>query len=312
MRAVLNADYYLPRISIDSRRGTGKGFNRDLYWLDEILLKRGFSERIASNLSTSIVYYIAKQLKYIIRSEFPKGEYEFTFNDNLFHFSVIPRIDDHLEIILKLEPEVTVVIDDFENLEDEELIDSILGKLTKAGLALEKIGDFRNKLEGAIKYGLNSDSSIYLYKSFADLNDESGFGIEESFSAYLLKICESICERNPSSGNEIIREFLGPKYKNPVFKRLAIYLIGKFWSTYREVFWKLTTTDFRIRLFNEHSLNKEVYYLLRHNALHFTLNEKAQIKSILDEGPNGDKPSKDYWALSWLSALREVPEFVQP
>ncbi len=233
LRAVLNADLYLPLIADNA---APRRFNRDLYWLNKVIVKEELYKKIATQLDNTIVFYIADQLKATIWSQFPHSKYEFTYGGRTFDFTLMPSIDQGLQIVLRAESEVKFIIPDFNKLNDDELSEAVIKRVPEYNLVAEKLEDFNDKLRNAIRFGVSGDSSVFRSKSFFEEDDDKDYDVESSLTTYLQKISESVAESDPERGAIIIRSFLSNTYRSAVFKRLAIYLITKNWNAFKGIF----------------------------------------------------------------------------
>jgi hypothetical protein len=306
LRKVTDARLLVQRKNGEPQR---HGYNRDLYWLDEIILKRKYYERIARSLSVPIAEYIAVQLKFIIRNEFYRGPYEFSVGSRNGTFRLIPQPNDALQVIFNGFKESEICIVQIDQFELGELARFIIEHLAFTEEELASSQDLLDKLNGAVTYNIDSDSSIYLFKSFFDEDDHaSGHQIEESFALYLKTISAEICKNNTPAGLHLIKQFFSIQFKQPIFQRLATYLIGTYWDVYSSFFWELLETPWKIRLLTEHAFSGDVYFLLKKNSSALSTEDQTKIREIIDELYT-TQPDKDYWKFRWLSALKDATLF---
>lgn len=169
-----------------------------------------------------------------------------------------------------------------------------------------------------LKIGSIFDSfySDYLYVMFKSLHDadfkpSEYIPDEETFMLILRDILLAKCEANPQEGRLVLDKFLTEQYQFPIFRRLALLCIDKYWNDYSILLDKffelqknaLTKEDFEVEL-------HDVFY--RHNEDFKSL--KTDFQKLIQDVPElyaENEKWKVHWQYKWLSPLRDNPDFSQ-
>lgn len=108
----------------------------------------------------------------------------------------------------------------------------------------------------------------------------------------------------------IIGKFLS-EYKYPLFKRMALLVIGTEWDIYNDIFWKMIDEDKNGELFNDPHYKLEMYILLQKNVAKFSNEHKEKIKNKIEVVPEIEFPEEKnkeiyiaYQKQEWYSAVK--------
>jgi hypothetical protein len=102
---------------------------------------------------------------------------------------------------------------------------------------------------------------------------------------------------------ELLKELIVREH--PIFKRLAISVIGSNWATCKDLYKTFAGRG----MLNDYSLKHEIYVMLKDNFESFPEEEKGKIVDLIELGPvlsEGEQFDEKYsvsWKQRWLSAL---------
>lgn len=142
-----------------------------------------------------------------------------------------------------------------------------------------------------MEYVFNSFYYDHLYIWFKSLkNADSGkygastIGGELVLTLILRNILLAKCEFNSQEGETVLRAFLSDKYQFPIFKRLVLLCIDKFWEHYAKLFVGLF--EFSPNVLWEETFENELYDVLRNHNESFTQKQVEAIKRFVKEAPS--------------------------
>src|SRR5690625_264414 len=284
----------------------------DLYWLRHTLIENELLELIGKELSPKIIYKLADNLREMLYGQVVEKNLSSKF---FLRFDIEDR---NLKVSYDPEPDTdlanatTVVIHDFQKLDEQELADQITKKVKGESPDIAIVPD-------AIEYftrRLFTDHSVIWCTSLHKLN-EAEIMRDETKMIHVHLLMEIIRIKGVENGetfSELKEKFLSNEYPHPIFKRILFYVLSKTWKKNKEVFWELVKNEDEAGYFSDSLLSKEIFYLLRENCEEFDKQEKNLLKKIINKGPQGERvnPGEDdtkYWQLQWYSALKEVTDF---
>jgi len=157
----------------------------------------------------------------------------------------------------------------------------------------------------------------YSYIWFDSLYSEpTVYEAKEILTAMLRDIVLAKAKTDKSVAGRVMDRFLSNEYQYPLFRRIALFVIGNQWDDYKSLFWEIIDEDKIGELFDASNYRPEVYELLQKNVRQFTPDEKRKIKIIINRGPQRYLPEENqeryiaYWKQKWYSALKSEPYFV--
>lgn len=284
----------------------------DLYWLRHTLIEKDLLELIGKKLSPKIIYKLADNLRGMLygqvveKSISSKFFLRFDIEDRNLKASYDPDPDTELA------DTTTVVIPDFQKLEEQELANQITKKVKDESPNIDIEFD-------AIEYftrRLFTDHSIIWCNSLHKLKNGKIMRDETKIMHVhlLMELARIKAETDEKVFKELKEKFLGNEYPQPIFKRILFYVLSKTWNKNKEVFWQLVKNEDEAGYFSDSLLSKEIFYLLRENCKGFDEQEKILLKKIINKGPQEDRvsPGEDdtrYWQLQWYSALKDDSYF---
>lgn len=180
----------------------------------------------------------------------------------------------------------------------------------------EPIFRFADIIRGVFnkRYKKQDYSSVWLNDLTKEQNKSLHDG--EYFLAVILR--KLVLEKGKyivDDGSEIIERFISSAYPHYLFKRLALLLIGEYWNSYNKYFDQILND--KENYLDVNSYYPELSYLLTKNAVSLTKKQRANLISILKQGPSQDLPDKkqdeykNYWRQKWYKILIKLPEFKQ-
>lgn len=169
--------------------------------------------------------------------------------------------------------------------------------------------DFRKSLKN-IYEGLYADySHIWCWSLVQGLSHDKG--VKEVLTIALRDVLIAKCEAKRAEGKQILKEFLSERFRFPIFRRLVLYSINKYWPDYVPLF--EVFLDVVPHAFEESDFEVELQDLLREHSASFNLSLKERLISVINNVPDyyikeGEKMTA-FWKYKWLSPLRENPFF---
>lgn len=284
----------------------------DLYWLRRTLIENELLEFIGKNISQKFIYKLADNLREILFGQVveknlsSKFFLSFSIDENKLYAFYDPDINTEFDDVN------TVVLNDFQKLEVQELANEITKKIQFKSPDIE-IG------HGDIEYftrRLFTDHSIIWCNSLHKLKNGEIMRDETKMMHVhlLMELTRIKAATDEELFFELKKNFIGNKYPQPIFKRIMFYALSKTWDENKEVFWELVKAEDEVGYFSNTFLSKEIFFLLRENINKFDQDEKNKLNRIIEKGPQGERvsPGEDdtkYWQLQWYSALKDDVEF---
>ncbi len=133
--------------------------------------------------------------------------------------------------------------------------------------------------------------------------------------AILRDVLLAKAKNNIMQTRDILNKFLSEEYKYPVFKRMVLFIVGKMWDTYKDIFIMMIKGEDGSDYFNSPDYKPELHILLKNNHDKFMETERDLIKKIIGKGPEKilteDNKEKHiaYWKQKWYFPLKADPEF---
>jgi hypothetical protein len=284
----------------------------DLYWLRHTLIENEFLELIGKELSPKIIYKLADNLREMLYGQFvernisSKFFLRFDIEDRNLKVSYHPKPDTEIT------DAITVVIPDFQKLEEQELAEQITKKVKGESPNIAIVKDAFDYCTSRLftDYSIIWCASLHKLKEGQKMRDETKL-IHVHLLMELIRI-KAVIDREAFF--DLKEKFLSNEYPQPIFKRILLYVLSKTWKKNKEVFWELVRNEDEAGYFSDSLLSKEMFFLLRENCEEFNEQEKIFLKKIIRKGPQGERvnPGENdtkYWQLQWYSALKDDSDF---
>jgi hypothetical protein len=157
---------------------------------------------------------------------------------------------------------------------------------------------------------LFSDYTYIHFKSLTNITRNYSNRAEETLIIVLRDLVLKRCEINREDGGRLLERLFSSEYPFPIYRRLALICVDKFWSNYSSLF--DTFLEIIPRAISEPHFEVELYDLFTNHCQDLSLDAISEIKrQIIDI--SDDYPKQDefvaHWQFKWLSPLREHPEF---
>jgi len=299
------------------------------YWLSDIFLKRKAAFELGKFCSQEFILWLAGELRRMITLRHAK-RFDFEGVD-LKRYALTLRMNDLNSFSGFLLSERKPLAPGEETIFKKDSLQTIEEK-TEVAICPDYTV-FEAYIESIIKKHLGPDFQIdknavnEFYKSiFADhssiwiesLYDNYKSGYEDSLAVYVYILKDMLAgkaETEPAIASVVLQELWGEKYKYPIFKRLVLYCMGKYYSKYREELFQSYFKQGDHSILDEYYFKPEIYKLLELNASTFTDKELAYVETIISKGPKGygKEPYTElqikYWAQEWYTALKSLPKY---
>lgn len=300
----------------------------DKYWLADIFIKHKTAFSLGRKCSPEFVLWLSAELRRMLAARYSR-RFDFEAPDGK-PYSVVLRMEDVNTIS-------GYSISGRQHSRDNEA--DVFGR----GDKLQKIVEvaettmfpssdaFKNYLASAFGRHLNINVDGKELGAFYDslsadhssvwiesLYDNFRNGYEDALSVYVFILRDILAgkvEADPVNAKSILRELWGDNFRYPVFKRLVLYCLGRYFDSYSDDFFKYYLNGPVVNLLNEPNLTPEVFKLLQLNATKFTEAELNQIEAVVSMGPKIDDETPHaemqikFWQQQWYTALKELPKY---
>ena len=178
-------------------------------------------------------------------------------------------------------------------------------------IKLENIDKFDDKLIDLFE-GLYEDYSQVWFKSIDSDKSIHISGTYEVLTLILRDIILARFERDKKTAKEIITSFLSNNYRFPIYKKIALLCIDKYWnSDYHDLFKKFVFDNKDI--LRKADWEVELQDLIRKHSDEFKQQLREKFLELINDVP--DYYEKEgpklvgYWQYKWLSPFKEHEEF---
>lgn len=282
----------------------------DLYYLKHTLINNNLIKSISKNLDLSFFSFLANQVNKLI------------INDP--YFFTIDKINGKCKMRLLLEDRDLVVkyydyasgksdtkeIKDYQKLDKPEVTNKIIEFIKSWNSSDKNIYEDKADIEWKIK------PFYFVYtrtwcESFHKFNPGYIYAenIKEIFVFILFKFLVYKTEFAPKQAQESVKELLDDeKYRQPLFKRLALYMISENWNEgFKNIFWNWMKNR-EAEIFSEYEYEKDIFYFLKKNCKEFKERELEVFKEIINNKilikDNKSKKYKEVLQLKYSGALQ--------
>lgn len=307
----------------------------DDYWLMEAF--KANAGKVGERCSENIIFTIADKLKEIFRGEHPQSFLKFEFQNRSYLITIEHRQDFEFQgtvgvvkdtdsksqdpaerLFREVKPETEELFDfEIKNCKD---IKSFITSIKEKTAEHPEFKDLNTELDEKIANlyeGIFSDYSYIWFDSLFSVTDPYIHGAREILTLILRDVTLAKAKKDKKSAKRIFERFLGVEYQYPLFKRIVLYVIGKAWEGYNELFRQIIGKKDGELLFDNSYFKPEIYTLLENNVSKLSREEEEKLEVIIEKGPQRyvpkDKPEKyiAYWRQEWYSALKSDSYFAQ-
>lgn len=301
------------------------------YWLADIFIKHKTAFALGKYCSNEFVFWLATELRKMLSARYAK-RIDFDASDGK-HYALILRMQDFNLVSGYTISERKPLVQEDEGIFKRDKLEKIVEVTEDAVCSDYKtistyIESITNKHIGpAIK--IDRDVVAEFYKSISldhsnvwieSVYDHFRDGYEDALSVYVFILRDILAgkvEADAANAGAILWELWGDNFRYPVFKRLVLYCLGKYFDGFHEDFFKCYFNDEAVNLLNEPNLAPEVFKLLELSATKFTEGELTQIETAISTGPKIDKeyPHTEmqikFWKQQWYTALKMIPKYAE-
>jgi len=294
----------------------------DTYWLLESLRKN--ADKIAEKCP-NVIFYFADNLKQIFKEKLGPAHPTIEFGGNRYQMTIEQPSDFEYSIRIVLEKEVlgkelpwrSETTFELRDCSDKE---TFVEDVKRGLLQRPDFKDLKDELDeelAEIYEVLPQDASFIWFRNLFSDPEPGIHDTDEALTAILRNIVlEKARQDNEFVEQKIFSEFFGPKCRYPIFRRIALFVIGSEWDSFKDFFWDYIDTDDGKMLFSRDVFEPELYTLLESNVSKFSEIEKEKIKKIIEKCPislrkrDYNEKQINYWKQKWYSAVKSDSYFV--
>lgn len=312
---------------------------RDSYWILEAFQKN--NELLCQKLPLNTIMLVANKLKTALEFAQQKDGLLVPLGEDVFRIEVwrIPKVglapeeigfqegsvgcclkkytkdqtanvnQDSLWTLHEVEPETLVVNPFFVATTNKESFINNLKANLPSDINWNSDKNFDKNVDSLFA-SLFSDYSYIHFKSLTNIKRNYSNRAEETLIIVLRDLVLKRCEINRDDGKSILEDFLGKEYPFPVFRRLALLCVDRFWndySGYLDRFLKLVSHALK-----EPHYEVELYDMFTNHCQDFDedviFEIRKQIGAVHSRYPEEEQVVA-YEQFKWLSPLRERSEF---
>lgn len=299
------------------------------YWLADIFIKHKTAFSLGKYCSSELVLWLAAELRKMLSARYAK-RFDFEASGSKPYALILRREDINSFSGYSISERQPLALGK-ENMFKRDKLQKIV-EITETAVCPDQ-KTFETYLESVIKRHLGPDFNIdkkeageYYRSLCADhsstwiesIYDNFRNGYEDARAVYVFILKDLLAgkvEADPVNAKSILRELWGDNFRYPVFKRLALYCLGRYFDSYHKEFFEYYFVDPAINLLDEPYLTAEVYKLLELSASKLTDVELAQIETVISVGPRiyREEPNTEmqikFWKQQWYSALKALPKY---
>ena len=311
----------------------------DTYWISDAFRKH--HERVGAKCSTKVIYDIADELNkaleykrqdYAVNIKGGEGVYELGvsrlpaeglepheigFRKGVYQCVLMQYaaeqvrgldLSENFWALYKIEPEMKLKEFQISARNKEEFI-SLIRELFPKDVDWTSVEELPKRL-GELFDGLYEDYSSVWCRSIEN-GPEHEHDAEGILTVAFRDIVLSKCETNRAEGRELLGDFLGERYRFPIFRKIALLCADRYWVNYSELFERFLTM--LPTAFQDSDYEVELQDALRHHWQDLSPALIEKLKAIVDDVPDyyvkkgGEAVA--HWKYRWLSPLMEHPSF---
>ncbi|MBS1685533.1 MAG: DUF4935 domain-containing protein, partial [Bacteroidetes bacterium] len=289
-----------------------------LHFVQEALVRQGLAEKIARFCSTDFLLQLANNLRDLFMY-FGSG---FTVNISSSNksFEINIQIGDKTIQIAAREASSTSQfqkrdIENYDLYNETETRTIILSLLADMGIPYHETKENALSLAIILNAIFNGSNNYFSIGSLLEKDRDTYHveSIQELLVLTLRNVLPLMADHRLQELDTILKKFTGDRfYRNPFFRRLAIYTISLRWDQLKDIFWALINLQ-GTELFSNHEYNSEIYALLKTNGKAFSPEERDILAKIINDGPSDlkdyDEGYLEFWQFRWYAALKYIPLF---
>jgi hypothetical protein len=291
-----------------------------LHYLSEVVINQKLDRKIAEYCSSELILELGITVKKLM-IDYPRGINTTIENDDKIFEVKIFFEETNLRVLSKLKDSSTLnkesIIENYEIYSEEELKVEFTKTINNQGINYEVIDDIYDTFKILYFALYNDKTSTFGHDSISEMSSENQHDekVLDVFTLIFRNLLINKTELNPVGGLELLRTFcFDPKFRNPFYKRISLYVISENWAKTQTLFWELIGETDSNFLFSIHSYQNELYELLNKNQGEFGEDEKRVILNIISNGQKDDSEKNDedyqkYWQLKWFSPLKDTIPF---
>jgi hypothetical protein len=306
----------------DFCEGEGDSYRSRLYlhFLSDLFEKSNITPKVVKYCSANLILELGRTIKFLLL-DYPKGV-NTLLKEGEKEYEIKTHIEkENLLISSKMKnSEVAFATSTLANWEDKNETDlkeefvSILKQQKISYTPSDNNDDAFQRLIFALNTDITSDLGFNSIRKLDDRysNNEKVLNV---FSLIFRDLLDEKAKQNPEDTITLLKTFCyDKKYHIPFYKRLILYVICENWNTTKSLFWELIGENDSLNLFSSYKYQKELYDLLNRNQQVLDKEEKEILQRIINQGEQDevneqDKKHKEYWQLSWYSALNDIEPF---
>jgi len=261
------------------------------------------------------------QLKILRMPEENIGENEISFKESIYECVLKKYTTEQIKgsdiegdfwALHRIDPQELIKAFPMEASSKDIFISKLKEKLPNE-IEWNKEPDFEKKVN-QLYDGLSEDYSQVWFKSMKEGGSDHANRAEEILTIILRDVVLAKCEAQRLDGQQIIEKFLSDDFRFPVFKKICLICIDKYWEDYSELFTQFVekTPD----ILNRTDWEVELQDLLRAHNNNFDEDLVNKLVELIENVPEyylkeGGK-YEAYWRYKWLSPLKDNPAFSEP
>lgn len=237
---------------------------------------------------------------------FKKNNYTITIKQ--FSPKQLEKIDFDKDIWTSANTEPEIFLSRFSiEAEDKQTFSERIEKKLPSNIKWQNVQDFEKEINNLFD-DLYEDYSQVWCRSLAK-GPEYPNHANTLLTIWIRDILLSKCKTDKESGNKILKDFLGDKYKFPIFKRLVILCVDKLWGNYKELAKEIL--EGIPDILEEPDYEVEIFDLLKNHNNEFGPDIIAKLKELIENIPQYYQKEnlEDYWRYKWYSPLKDNEEF---
>ena len=296
----------------------------DEYWLMESIVAKGTARKLGGVCSDEFLFTVGEKIHEVLRREKPSSlrlETAEAQDDLVVRAILTSRTSIKLQVgrMKRADHWLSLDWNTFKPAaetacEGRENWPSAIKQAIASQSSEEMAESARAKIEHFVD-GFFDDHSYIWLKSLASANLQSLDSPKEALTILLRELLIGRVTVQRGAARPSLKEFAGARFDFKIFKRLVVFLTGKFWPELRDLFWEMNTTPSNA-LFQDHYFEAETFETLSANATSLSPEEKTKLKEIIAAGPR--KVLEDehkatrilFWKQRWYGSLKADPEFL--
>ena len=311
----------------------------DSYWLTEKL--EPHYQKIGENCSLNVIYDLANKLKQSLeyrrqntstnisiggsvyeigvarvslhersigKIEYKKGEYTCFIKQYSPEQLKNITIDNNLTGLYGIEADIEIIQFYFAANDSKSMEVGIKAGLPK-NIAFDKAEDLDSRL-GYMFEALYSDYLHVHFKSLANGKGNQSREAEDVLTVILRDVLLAKCEAAREEAKVVLNDFLSENYLFPIFRRMVLVCVDKFWPNYSYVLDEFLSTSQDYMAQPDYEV--ELYDIFKHHNSRFSKELKQKLKDLINNPskPYSNGKYKYWWQYQWLSPLSDNSDFL--